>query len=155
MAEPPPPALQLVADLAIEVGDERGTTTARITSDDAGLVIDVADPAVLLRAVPRRVWPVGLGGSFPASQFAGIPARVTSRGRDLARLRLTETGRIRVRPALSGTPALVALVVADRRGRAAAGLLVTAAVAAVVYLVRSGSRAGEVARGCGKSTDRD
>ncbi len=67
---------------------------------------------------------------------------MTSRGRDLARLQLSETGRIRVRPALSGAPALAALVVADRRGRVAAGLLVTAAVAVVVYLVRRGSRSG-------------
>ena len=141
MAEPAP-ALWLVADLVIEVGDERGSTTARVTSDDAGLVVDVADPAVLLRSVPPRVWPVGLRGPFPASQFAGIPARVTSRGRDLARLQLTETGRIRVRPVLGGAPALAALVVADGRGRVAAGLLVTAAVAVVVYLVRGGSRTG-------------
>jgi hypothetical protein len=133
----PAPDLRLVANLVIEVGDERGSTTARVTSDDAGLVVDVADPAVLLRSVPPRVWPVGLRGPFPASQFAGIPARVTSRGRDLARLQLTETGRIRVRPALSGTPALAALVVADRRGRVAAAALVAAsALGLVAYLLR-------------------
>jgi len=136
VADPAPAALQLLADLVIEVGDERGSTTARVTSDDVGLVIDVADPAVLLRSVPRRVWPVGLGGSFPASQFAGIPARVTTRGRDLARLQLTETGRIRVRPALSGTPALAALVVADRRGRAAAALVAASALGLVTYVLR-------------------
>jgi hypothetical protein len=142
VADPAPAALQLVADLVIEVGDERGSTTARVTSDDAGLVIDVADPAVLLRSVPRRVWPVGLGGSFPASQFAGIPARVTSRGRDLARLQLAETGRIRIRPALSGTPSLLRTAFSYRSGRIAAGLVVTAAVAVVVYLARGGSRTG-------------
>jgi hypothetical protein len=136
VAEPAPPALQLVADLVIEVGDDRGSTTARVTSDDAGRVIDVADLAVLLRSVPRRVWPVGLGGSFPASQLAGIPARVTSRGRDLARLHLTETGRIRVRPAMSGTPALLRTAFSYRSGRIAAGLVLTAAAGVAVYVGR-------------------
>ena len=97
----------LVADLVLEVGDERGSTTAYLTTDATGLVLDVRDPATLLRCVPPRSRRRNLVRSSPVTRFAGIPVRVTSRGRDLGRVRVTTGGRVRARPSLSATPTLV------------------------------------------------
>ncbi len=129
------PTLELVADLVIEVGDERGSTTTRLTGDESGLVLDVQDPGTLLRGVPRGGWPHDILGASPATQLTGIPLRVTSQGRQLGRVSLSSTGKVRVRPALSGTPVLVRTAVGSRTGRVAAGtaaLVIVAAVAAVV-----------------------
>ncbi|HEY8307533.1 MAG TPA: hypothetical protein VIG79_12735 [Lapillicoccus sp.] len=107
MPDPARPSLVLVADLVLEVGDDRGSTTAYLTNDDTGLVLDVRDPATLLRCVPPRGPRRDLVRSSPATRFAGIPVRVTSRGRDLGRVRLTTAGKVHARASLSGTPTLV------------------------------------------------
>jgi hypothetical protein len=97
----------LVADLVLEVGDERGSTTAYLTTDATGLVLDVRDPATLLRCVPARSRRRDLVRSSPLTRFAGIPVRVTSRGRDLGRVRVATTGRVHARASLSSAPTLV------------------------------------------------
>jgi hypothetical protein len=99
--------LVLVADLTIEVGDERGTTTTRLTSEAEGLVLDVPDPTAVLRAVPPRARRRDLVGSPSLARFADIPVRVTSRGRDIGRVHLTRSGKVRLRPTLSGAPTLI------------------------------------------------
>jgi len=125
------PQLELVADLVIDVGDGRGSTTARLTGDEARLFLDVPDPGTLLRCVPRSGWPDGIPGAPPVTQLAGIPLRVTSRGRQLGSVSLSSSGKVRVRPALSGTSVLVRTAVGSRTGRitvvAAALVAVTAA----------------------------
>jgi hypothetical protein len=107
----------LVADLVLLVGDERGSTTAYLTSDAGGLVLDVRDPATLLRCVPPRGRRRDLLRSSPLTRFAGIPVRVTSRGRDLGRVRLTTGGRVRARASLSGAPTLVGTAVSYASAR--------------------------------------
>jgi hypothetical protein len=111
----------LVADLELEVGDEQGSTAASLTTDATGLVLDVRDPATLLRCVPPRGRRRDLVRSSPLTRFAGVPVRITSRGRDLGRVRLTTAGRVRARASLSGVPTLVRTAVSyasDRlRGR--------------------------------------
>ena len=107
MADPARPSLVLVADLVLEVGDERGSTTAYLTNDESGLVLDVRDPATLLRCVSPRGRRRDLIRSSPVTRFAGIPVRVTSRGRDLGRVRLTTAGKVHARASRSGTPMLV------------------------------------------------
>lgn len=98
--------LVFVADLDIEVGDERGWTTARLTTDDHGLVLEVVDPATLLRCVPGRGLRRDLPFSVPLARLADVPVRLTSRGRELGRVHLTPAGRVRLRPTLSGVPTL-------------------------------------------------
>jgi hypothetical protein len=108
--------LLLVADLTIEVGDERGTTTTRLTSEADGLVLDVPDPSAALRGVPPRGRRRDLVGSPSLARLAGIPVRVTSRGRDLGRVHVTTSGRVRLRPTLAGAPTLVRTAVAYGSG---------------------------------------
>jgi hypothetical protein len=112
--------LVLVADLTIEVGDERGTTTTRLTSAAEGLVLDVPDPAAALRGVPPRGRRRDLVGSSSLTRFAGIPVLVTSRGRDLGRIHLTRSGKVRLRPTLAGAPTLVRTAAAYGSGRVVA-----------------------------------
>ena len=98
----PPPRPHIVADLHLEVGDDRGRTTAALTGDQDGLVLDVDEPAVLLRALPGG----GLARDFPfrvpRELLGNVSVRLRSGGRDLGRLRLTATGKLRVRPTLAG-----------------------------------------------------
>lgn len=117
MADAARPSLVLVADLVLEVGDESGSTTAYLTSNDTGLVLDVRDPATLLRCVPPRSRRRDLVRSSPMAWFAGVPVRVTSHGRDLGRVRVTTGGRVRARASLSGTPTLVRTAVSYASGR--------------------------------------
>jgi hypothetical protein len=128
--------LALVADLMIEVGDERGSTTARLTNDDDGLVLEVPEPATLLRCVPGRGLTRDLPVSLPLDRLADIPVRLTSRGRDLGRVHLTSTGTVRLRPSLSGVPTVVHTALTYPPTRAAAAVLASGALAAAVYLLR-------------------
>ncbi len=105
------PSLALVADLAVEVGDERGSTSAHLSTDGHGLVLEVADPATLLRCVPGRELRGNLPFSLPVAEFANIPLRLTSGGIDLGRMHLTSAGRVRLRPTWSGVPVLARTVV--------------------------------------------
>lgn len=102
--------LRVVADLDVEVGDDRGATTARLRSAD-GLVLDVADPAVLLRCVPggglSRARSFALPPWVPLEQVANVPVLLTSRGRDIGRLVLSPSGRVTFTPTLAGIPTIV------------------------------------------------
>lgn len=129
---PASPAVEIVADLHIEVGDDRGRTKAHLSSDSAGLVLDVDEPVVLLRSVPGRGLARDLPLTVPPELISGVSMRVRSRGRDLGRVRLTPSGAIRFRPTVGG------LIVAGRtaasygKGRS---VLFGAAAAAVALLV--------------------
>jgi hypothetical protein len=104
------PRLRVVADLDVEVGDHQGSTTAHLTSGVGGLVLEVGDPAVLLRAVPGRGLSRDLPVQVPRKLLADLPVRLRSHGRDLGRVHLTAGGRLRFRP----TP--VGMLVAARTG---------------------------------------
>ncbi len=129
----------VVADLDLEVGDDRGVTTARLRSDD-GLVLDVADPSVLLRCVPGR----GLSRSglsalppwVPLEQVADLPVALTSRGRRLGVVRLSPSGAVRFTPALTGIPTIVRTASSYGAGRLGTRVV---AVVAVVAAVVAGS----------------
>ncbi len=127
--------LTFVADLTIEVGDERGSTTAHLSSDDDGLVLEVADPATLLRCVPGRGLRRDIPFSVPSAHFANVPLRVTSRGHDLARVHLTPEGRVRLRPALSGVPAFVRIAASVAPFRVADAATI-AGLVLVAFLLR-------------------
>lgn len=94
------------ADLSVEIDDGRHRTTARLTDESGELVLDVDDPAVLARALPSR-GPVRALPAGPARELSRLPrVLLRSRGRDLGSVRVTRSGRFRVRP----TPAGLALV---------------------------------------------
>lgn len=78
-----------VADLDVEVRDERGSTTAHLMTDDYGLVLEVADPATLLRCVPGRGLRRNLPFSLPLARLANVPVRLTTRGHELGRVHLS------------------------------------------------------------------
>jgi hypothetical protein len=145
-------ALRLVADVVIQVGDERGSTTARLTGDETGLVLDVPDPATLVRCVPRRTVPAALLRAVPTERLVGIPVRVTSRGRNLARVEMTSAGRFRVQPSVFATPALLRSALSSassassgssgssRSRRLAAGVAAVVVVGVLAYLGRRRAR---------------
>ncbi len=120
MADSARSPLVLVADLTIEVGDERGTTTTRLTSAADEIVLDVPDPTAALRGVPSRRWRRDLVVASSLTRSAGIPVRVTSGGRDLGRIHLTSSGKVRLRPTLAGAPTLVRTAAAYGSGRVVA-----------------------------------
>ncbi|HEY6749380.1 MAG TPA: hypothetical protein VI357_27150 [Mycobacteriales bacterium] len=94
------------ADLRVEMDDGRHRTTARLRDESGQLVLDVDDPAVLARALPAR-GPARALPAGPARELSRLPrVRLRSRGRDLGSVRVTRSGRFRVRP----TPAGLALV---------------------------------------------
>ena len=145
MPEPALSRLAFLADLTIEVGDERGSTIARLSNDGAGaanldgadgLVLDVTDPATLLRCVPGRGLSRDLPVSVPLDRLADIPVRLTSQGRDLGRVHVTSAGQVRMRPTLSGVPTLVRTALSQRTGRLAAATVGAAAAVTLAYLVR-------------------
>ena len=125
--------LLVVADLQVEVGDHRGSTTAHLRSEGGGLVLDVGDPAVLLRAVPGRGLTRGLPAQVPRELLADLPVRLRSRGRDLGQVRLNAAGRLRVRPTPAGV--LVAARTGATYGRTPRVLGAGAALALVFALL--------------------
>jgi hypothetical protein len=117
------------ADLSVEVDDGRHRTTARLTDESGELVLDVDDPAVLARALPSR-GPVRALPAGPARELSRLPrVLLRSRGRDLGSVRVTRSGRFRVRPTRAGL-ALVPRLVPPRRllAYSAAGAAVLTAV---------------------------
>lgn len=132
--------LEIVADLRIEVGDDRGSTRASLVSGADGLVLDVDEPSVLLRAVPGRGLTRDLPLRVPRDLIGATEVRLRSRGHDLGLVRVSEGGKLAFRPTPAG------LVVAGRTalsygpGRAAAWT--AAAVATALVLRRLVRRAG-------------
>ncbi len=125
--------LLVVADLHVEVSDQRGSTTAHLHSEGGGLVLDVGDPAVLLRAVPGRGLTRGLPAQVPRELLADLPVQLRSRGRDLGQVRLNAAGRLRVRPTPAGV--LVAARTGVTYGRTPHVLGAGAALALVFALI--------------------
>ena len=126
----PDQTLRIVADLHLEVGDDRGHTTGHLSSEPGGLVLDVDDPAVLLRSVPGRGFVRDLPVKMPAELVDGVSFQLRSRGHDLGRVRLSATGKVRLRPTAAGV--LVAGRTAVSYGRTRA--VVWTALAAVAGL---------------------
>lgn len=127
------PRLAVVADLTIEVGDDLGATTARLTSTD-GLVLDVEEPAVLLRCVPGRGLRRDLPISFPLERLADLPVLLTSQGRDVGRVHITSAGRVRFRPFWSGVPVVARVAVTSSAARVGPRSLLAAAVSVLGLL---------------------
>ncbi len=128
--------LAVVADLTIEVGDDRGSTTAHLGSDAHGLVLEVPDPATLLRCVPGRGLSRDLPVTVPGGTFADLPVRLTSRGRDLGRVRLTPGGGVRLCPSLSGIPVLTRTALYTPAARVVTATALLTALAAAVHRLR-------------------
>lgn len=126
----PTPSPTVVADLRCEVSDHRGSTTAYLHNDERGLVIDVGEPAVLVRTLPR-----GMVSTDLLQHLAGLSFRVRSDGVELATISVTHNGGTRVRPTVAGTAAAVRLLAHERP----AWVVATAAVllGAVAALGRS------------------
>ena len=112
--------LTVVADLHFEVSDDEGSTTAHLTSEHEGLVLDVDHLSTILRCVPGRGLTRDLPVAVPRHLFAGSQLRLTSRGRDLGWVRLSPRGRIRLRPTGSGVLVAVRTAGSSARGRTVA-----------------------------------
>lgn len=106
---------RVVADLRVEISDARGQTTAHLSSEPAGLVLDVGDPVVLLRAVPGRGVRRDLPVQVPRKLLVDLPVRFRSRGRDLGEVHVSATGGVRWSPTPAGV--LVAARTALTYGR--------------------------------------
>lgn len=98
----PNAALHIVADLRLEIGDDRGTTAAHLWNEPDGLVLEVDQPAVLLRAVPGRGLARDLPVRLPREPFAGTSVRLRTHGHDLGLVTVSSRGRLRLRPTLKG-----------------------------------------------------
>ena len=130
------PHLRVIADLHLEVGDGAEVTAAHLRNDPDGLVLDVDDPAVMLRAVPGRGLARDLPIKLPPELFAATPLLVRSAGRDLGWVRLSTDGKLRLRPTLAGLAVAVRTATPDRIGRplvvSATAVVTTALLAAAV-----------------------
>jgi hypothetical protein len=131
--------LSIETDLRVEVDDGGRLTTAHLRDEPAGLVLEMDQPAELLTAVSWRRLAGKLPVRPPRDLVDGVSVRLRSHGRDLGRVRMTRTGRIRMRPTPAG---LVAVVTADptRRCSLAYAGGAAAAVALATTLVRLCSR---------------
>ena len=125
----PARTLRVVADLRLEVGDARGHTAGTLSSGPGGLVLEVDEPAVLLRSVPGRGLTRDLPLSMPPELVDGLSFRLRSRGRDLGRVRVTPAGKLRLWPTPAGLVVAGKTAASYGKGRAA---VLAAAVAAGV-----------------------
>jgi hypothetical protein len=119
-------ALQLVADLHIELSSERGSASAHLYGDGSGLVLDVDNPAALLSQARGQQFPL----EAVRQLIPETPVSVRSQGRDLARLRLTPAGKLRIRPTPMGLGTVARMAMVSPRGRLAIGSILVALVAA-------------------------
>ncbi|MDQ2758497.1 MAG: hypothetical protein M3Y71_18400 [Actinomycetota bacterium] len=137
--------LQVVADLDLEISDDHGVTSARLTSGD-GLRLEVADAAVLLRCLPggglHRLRPADLPQWLPLEQVADLPVSLTSHGRPIGRLWLSPSGRLRFAPAWTGIPTIARTATSYGAGRldSRAVLYVAAGVMVVAVALATGRR---------------
>ena len=130
----PDPRLVVVADLHAELSDHRGSTTAHLVSEREGLVLDVGDPAVLLRAVAGRGLSRDLPVQVPRELLSDLPVQLRSGGRDLGRVSLNAAGRLRLRP--TGAGVLVAARTGLTYGRTPYAVGAALAVVGIVWLRR-------------------
>jgi hypothetical protein len=130
--------LSIETDLRVEIDDGGRLTTAHLRNEPAGLVLQMDQPAALLAAMS---WP-RLAGRLPVlpprDLVDGVSVRLRSHGSDQGRVRLTRTGRIRIRPTPAGLVEVVAADLMRRRSVMYAGG--AAAVALATTLVRLRSR---------------
>ena len=131
--------LSIESDLRVEVDDGGRLTTAHLRDEPAGLVLEMDQPAALLAAVSWRRLAGKLPVRPPRELVDGVSVRLHSHGRYLGRVRLTPTGRIRIRPTPAGLVAVVAADLTRRRSLAYAGGA-AAAVALGTTLLRLRSR---------------
>jgi hypothetical protein len=106
--------LSIETDLRVEVDDGGRLAAAHLRDEPAGLVLEMDQPAALLAAVSWRRLAGKLPVPPPRELVDGVSVRLRSQGMDLGRVRLTRTGRIRIRPTPAG---LVAVVAADSTSR--------------------------------------
>jgi hypothetical protein len=132
--------LSIGTDLRVEVDDGGRLTTAHLRDEPAGLVLEMDQPAALLAAVSWRRLAGRLPVRPPRDLVDGVSVRLRSHGRDLGRVRLTPTGRIRIRPTPAGLVAVVAADLTSRRRSLAYAGGAAAAVALATTLVRLRSR---------------
>ncbi len=125
--------LALVADLSLEVGDARGSTTAHLGNGANGLVLDAPDLTTLLRCLPGRGLRRDLPISVPLERFSGVQVDVTSHGRRMGRVDVTSSGSARLRPAVRALPQLV------RQGVGLGVVLVRSSVRRLSLRMRAGS----------------
>jgi hypothetical protein len=120
--------LQLFADLRIEFSSEHGDASAHLHGGSDGLVLDVDNPAVLVNQVRGQELPL----RTVRDVISDTPVRVRSAGRDLARLRLTPAGKVRVRPTPVGLLLVPRVALSSSRGRLVAAVIGLLSVAAAV-----------------------
>jgi hypothetical protein len=131
--------LSIETDLRVEVDYGGRLTTAHLRDEPAGLLLEMDQPAALLAAVSWRRLARPLPIRPPRDLVDGVSVRLRSHGRDLGRIRMTRTGRIRIRPTPAGLVAVVAADSTRRRFLAYAGGA-AAAVALATTLLRLRSR---------------
>ncbi len=131
--------LSIEADLRVEVDDGGRLTVAHLRDGPVGLVLEMDQPAALLAAVSWRRLAGELPVRPPPELVDGVSVRLRSHGKDLGRVRLTRTGRIRIRPTPTGLVAVVAAHLTRRRSLAYAGG-VAVALALATTLLRRRSR---------------
>ena len=133
--------LVIETDLRVEVDDGGRLTAAHLRDEPAGLVLEMDQPAALLAAVSWRRLAGKLPVPPPRELVDGVSVRLRSHGMDLGRVRLTRTGRIRIRPTPAGLVAVVAADPTRRRSLAyAGGAAVAVALATTVLRRRSRGR---------------
>lgn len=132
----------IVADLTIEIGGDGRRTRAHLSGGAGTLVLDVDDPAVLLRSLPA-------GGSWRRLPAAGstdllssTTIRLRSGGSDLGSVRFARGHRPALRPTGSGIGVVTRHLTGLRSVRIVAGLLTLGLVAIRVLGVRRRSAQG-------------
>lgn len=99
------------ADLTFAVADGQGAARARLTNRGRALVLDVEDPATLVRCLPSRHVRRDLPFAPRLSDFVGVDLVVMSHGRRLGRARISQHSRLRFRPSLAGLVTAIRLAV--------------------------------------------
>ena len=135
-------SLDVLADLHLEITDDRGFTHVHLSGGPDELVLDIDDPAVALRAGlgARRVRRVSR--IIPDGAFRGVRMLVQSDGRALARVRFTAAGAVRAVPTIAGVRVVGAAGAGSTAVRGGV-VAVVVAVGAVVVTARR-RRAGVV-----------
>ncbi|MEJ7650595.1 MAG: hypothetical protein WKF57_16405 [Nakamurella sp.] len=135
MPDPVVPTLGIVADIVFEVDGGGRRTRAHLSGGPGTLVLDVDDPAVLLRSLPRG------GGRGRSSAgigkvLSGTTIQVRSGGSELGSVRFGAGRRPVVRPTGSAVGVVVRELSRSRAVRLVAGALALAVAAVRVGIAR-------------------